>query len=95
MKILNTDIPQNYLSKFHKYGSYNFFSKQTSTYGYPPPPLSLSAFVHFCLTPLPRSLNVRTSSMDGLQVKGTFYVLVRKAQGKVLNIDLDTLFKDV
>ena len=31
MKILYTDILPNYLSKFHKYGSYNFFSKQTST----------------------------------------------------------------
>ena len=94
MKILNTDIPQNYLSKFHKYGSYNFFQADFHIW-LPPPPLSLSAFVHFCLTPLPPSLNVRTSFMDGLQIKGSFYVLVRKAQGKVLNSDLDTLFNDV
>ena len=33
--------------------------------------------------------------MDGLQVKGSFYVLVRKAQGNILNSDLDTLFNDV
>ena len=33
MKILFTDILPNYLSKFHKYGSYNFFSKRTSTFG--------------------------------------------------------------
>ena len=38
MKILYTDILPNDLSKFHKYGSYNFFSKQTSTFGLPPPP---------------------------------------------------------
>ena len=45
--------------------------------------------------PPPPSLNVRTSFMDGLQVKGSFYVLVRKAQGNILNSDLDTLFNDV
>ena len=38
MKILYRDILPNYLSKFHKYGSYNFFSKRTSTFGSPPSP---------------------------------------------------------
>ena len=37
-----TDILPNYLSKFHKYGSYNFFPRGR-------PHL---AFVHFYLTPL-------------------------------------------
>ena len=45
MKILYRDILPNYLSKFHKYGSYNFFSKRTSTFGSPPfPCLHLSTF---------------------------------------------------
>ena len=54
----------NYLSKFHKYGSYNFFSKQTTTFGYPPPP---PCPVRICplLPDPPPYPNVQTSSMDG------------------------------
>ena len=51
MKILYTDILPNYLSKFHKYGSYNFFPSGRPHFANHP--LPLSAFVHFCLTPSP------------------------------------------
>ena len=51
MKILYTDILPNYLSKFHKYGSYIFFPSGRPHLANHP--LPLSAFVHFCLTPSP------------------------------------------
>ena len=49
IKILYTDILSNYLSKFHEYGSYNFF--QADLHIWLTTPLPLSAIVHFCLTP--------------------------------------------
>ena len=50
-------ILSNYLSKFHKYGSYNFFPSgrpQLANHTLP-----LSAFVYFCLNPLPPPLICR------------------------------------
>ena len=43
-----------YRSKFHKYGSYNFFF-QADVHIWLTTPLPLSAFAHFCLTSLPPS----------------------------------------
>ena len=50
------------MSKCHKYDSYNFFPSGRPHLANHPRPLPLSAFVHFCLTPLP---NVRTSFIGG------------------------------
>ena len=69
-----------------------FFPSRLPHLAKPPLPVCVCPLLS---DPTPPSLNVRTSFMDGLQVKGSFYVLVRKTQGKVLNIDLDTLFNDV
>ena len=69
-----------------------FFPSRRPHLANPPLPVCVCLLLS---DPTPPSFNVRTSFMDVLQVKGSFYVLVRKAQGKVLNIDLDTLFNDV
>ena len=65
MKILYTDILPNYLSNIHKYGSYNFFP--SGDLHLANRPLSLSTFVHFCLTPAPLPpANVRTSFIHNI-----------------------------
>ena len=62
MKILYTDILSNYLSKFHKYGSYNFFpTGRPHLANHPPPPARNCSLLP---DPLPLSPNVQTSFMD-------------------------------
>ena len=63
MKTLYTDILPNYLSKFHKYGSYNFFPYgRPYLTNHPLPPVCICPLFP---DPLPSPTNVQTSFMDG------------------------------
>ena len=64
MKILYADTLPNYLSKFHKYGSYNFFFQADVHIWLTTSPLPPVRICPLLPGPFPPT-NVRTSFVDG------------------------------
>ena len=87
IEILYTDILPNYLSKFHKYGSYNFFpSERPDLANHPPFPVRIRSL----LPDTPPHPNVQTSFMDG-----PYVCIYKNYPNKVFMLWINLRNKDV